>query len=910
MVGLRLTPLPTELFDVAYQDITERVEKRARGRVRRGLGAVRSDLLDNTDLRDVLDSLYSGGLTPANLYREMAQRLSGVDLVTSPISGDLENAGKSVIRIASRDIAKNVDEYLSNRPDFDASRRDVRFDDEDQYLAEEILRGSQIFWHIYERDTIRAIKDEIEDSYLSGDQPDVMARRVEQMVGLSPRQALALRRMRKTIASGPLPVDARERQVEEYAQKLLDDRAKMVARTELNRVANASVISYWSQMMARGSLDRNSVVVRWNTQYDERTCPTCGPLDGVSVAIHASFTPTVAFPPAHPNCRCSLSVASISYAMSEPEVELVKIEKSLKSVARGGARIAAAMTPEERSARTRRGWEKRKRAKKKVAEPKRRGQLRSKVGISVRTQTEAAREKSGVDFLPSDGIDKWPTDQQMKMLEYLKKYSPDFDSYKGKRITRPQQAVDLMKDNLRSLVEELGGVDSDFARKARQWYASGSALCTDMGSSVAKKHPDAVGAAVVAILSPKNDWNNNVGQAAVLTDLWANNEPMTDSDHFQRVFELITSEVASVIEKKSKQLADGRAELEVWKETGYSSSGKTKKTPKAIADREAELEEVEDLIQANTKFLAKIEKSGVKGFTRKYKGTGFRDLPDDMQGWFFRGLIDSQEFVRPDVSPTESADYEIKEGDLALTSPMPVPAEKALRVLRSSARLDSGDMTVEDFQKVLEVEMGNGTKVRSFYMNLYDPFDDEQKAVTIDTHMGSANLLLPLGADQTPIDESIFSQWAGGGTGRAYMLHAEAVRQLADELGVLPRELQSIVWEHQLGRYGGGGGAAKEAYKKRFGKLAIQVVDRIGYEVYRDQFDSRAVPLWRERSALQGSKDPDDKKRLKEVESLLDDVERDIKALLKGRRKKEGEGSYLKEKKRKSSDESDEQMAG
>ena len=315
MVTTRLEPLPTELFDVAYPDIVDRVERRTRGPVRRGLAAVRADLLDEGPVADVIGRLYSGDLSSAVLYRDMSSLLIDLDLPIEPIRDYLERSGKSVMRISGRTVAKNVEAYAERMPGSDAGRRDVIFDENDPYLAEEVMRGSRTYWDMYTRDSIRAIKDEIESSYLDDDaDAGTIARRIALMAGLSPRQSSALRRMRRTLKSGPLPAGTQESQLVAYAQKLADDRAKMTARTELNRVANASVISYWSQMMNRGSLDRNTVVLRWNTRYDERTCSICGPLDGVTTAIHGSFTQTIMAPPAHPNCRCSLKAVDLGFS--------------------------------------------------------------------------------------------------------------------------------------------------------------------------------------------------------------------------------------------------------------------------------------------------------------------------------------------------------------------------------------------------------------------------------------------------------------------------------------------------------------------------------------------------------------------------------------------------------------------
>lgn len=129
MVTTRLDPLPTELFDIDYRSITDRVERRSRGPVSRGLGAVRQDILTNSPVSGVVSSLYNGELTPAVLYRDMSQLLVDLDIPIDPIQDYLERSGRSVMRISGREIARRVENYMLDREGLDYQRRDVIFDE-------------------------------------------------------------------------------------------------------------------------------------------------------------------------------------------------------------------------------------------------------------------------------------------------------------------------------------------------------------------------------------------------------------------------------------------------------------------------------------------------------------------------------------------------------------------------------------------------------------------------------------------------------------------------------------------------------------------------------------------------------------------------------------------------------------
>jgi hypothetical protein len=115
---------------------------------------------------------------------------------------------------------------------------------------------------------------------------------------------------------------------------------------------------------------------------------------------------------------------------------------------------------------------------------------------------------------------------------------------------------------------------------------------------------------------------------------------------------------------------------------------------------------------------------------------------------------------------------------------------QAIRALESGA-----DM------KIISPAMGNQHKVRSFYNNIVAPMTGRD--VTMDTHAVAGGLMLPVGGSHPAVAQNL-----GAGTGSAitgnrgtYALNAEAYLRAADEQGVLPREMQSVVWETVRGLF-------------------------------------------------------------------------------------------------------------
>jgi hypothetical protein len=108
--------------------------------------------------------------------------------------------------------------------------------------------------------------------------------------------------------------------------------------------------------------------------------------------------------------------------------------------------------------------------------------------------------------------------------------------------------------------------------------------------------------------------------------------------------------------------------------------------------------------------------------------------------------------------------------------------------------------------------LGDGHKIRNFYNNIVSP--NAGSDVTIDTHAMAAAHLMPWGASRPEVAYGFgnspqgfpgFLTGAKGGAATGsdglYPLYAEAYRRAADDLGILPRQLQSMTWEGIKGLY-------------------------------------------------------------------------------------------------------------
>ena len=94
----------------------------------------------------------------------------------------------------------------------------------------------------------------------------------------------------------------REQVVQALAPTFGVARAEVIAVTETTRAAAAGV-ELTRQEIAKAGI---AMVRIWRTSNDELTCPVCAPLNGTDETVWAGQYPDG--PPAHPNCRCAMTL--------------------------------------------------------------------------------------------------------------------------------------------------------------------------------------------------------------------------------------------------------------------------------------------------------------------------------------------------------------------------------------------------------------------------------------------------------------------------------------------------------------------------------------------------------------------------------------------------------------------------
>jgi hypothetical protein len=173
-------------------------------------------------------------------------------------------------------------------------------------------------------ETRKAIRQIINRAFVEGIPPRQAAELLRKVVGLHSRDVAAIVNLRKRILDSPggkvyagkTPIRVPEKgmtkaklrqTLSKYADRLRNKRALMIARTETIKGSNEGQNQLWKQAIEAGELPRTVMRV-WITTPDERLCPICEALDGVTAKVFGSFNGQFDGPPAHPNCRCTTGI--------------------------------------------------------------------------------------------------------------------------------------------------------------------------------------------------------------------------------------------------------------------------------------------------------------------------------------------------------------------------------------------------------------------------------------------------------------------------------------------------------------------------------------------------------------------------------------------------------------------------
>lgn len=186
----------------------------------------------------------------------------------------------------------------------------ISFNAVDPFMVEAARRNAARLVVDVSAQTQAAIRTVIVSSFEDGIAPRQAAKLIRGLVGLTERQAESVYRYRQSlIAEGMSPVEATSRALAR-AERLIQLRARTIARTETIAAATAGQLASWRSAMNRGMLPNDAKKV-WITTPDDRLCRFCARMNGQKALLFSTFESSegpLDGPPLHPNCRCAIAL--------------------------------------------------------------------------------------------------------------------------------------------------------------------------------------------------------------------------------------------------------------------------------------------------------------------------------------------------------------------------------------------------------------------------------------------------------------------------------------------------------------------------------------------------------------------------------------------------------------------------
>lgn len=280
----------------ALHEIADRFEPR----VRRAFLEAVERLRGSVTIKQIQEAVESGNVERVLELLGWDEFRSGMRSMTEPLRAAIvESAGVSgaqLVGVVGRDL---VFDMLN--PSSVSFIRQYEFD---------LIGG-------IEQQTRNSIRQVILDAFEEGGHPYQQARDIRMLIGLTERQSNAVSNYWDNLLGTGMNASRAEEMAMRYFGRLLNHRAKTIARTETIRAAGMGREALWKQAVDEGLLDPYATRRSWLITPDDRLCPTCQAIpemnpDGVRL-FEPFQTPNgpEMLEPAHPNCRCSVVLTTI-----------------------------------------------------------------------------------------------------------------------------------------------------------------------------------------------------------------------------------------------------------------------------------------------------------------------------------------------------------------------------------------------------------------------------------------------------------------------------------------------------------------------------------------------------------------------------------------------------------------------
>ena len=315
----------------------------------------------------------------------------------------------------------------------------------------------------------------------------------------------------------------------------------------------------------------------------------------------------------------------------------------------------------------------------------------------------------------------------------------------------PDQRVRMIIDHMKSNIRLLYDTASDAVKRSGTgWYEKAHAIAETAGKRYGIDVRSASG--VIATLSPQKDWNQNIYLAHAVLEI------------------------------------NGKQQDHMWDDK-MAATAQRIWIPKLKKDA-TELQK--------QKFPAKLE--AARKQVEAVQGKKLSELTNSTDKAVWIRTYDEAHSDRTYSDFDTGNPVKTKAGKLAKAAWQSTPAIAAAVESMES----KGDL------KIISEALGEKHKVRSFYNNIAAP-DAPNGDVTVDTHAVGVALLRPLSGKAAAVMQALATSPQGAkppgwqaarqsiltGLKGTYPIYADAYREVANELGILPQQLQAVTWQNK-----------------------------------------------------------------------------------------------------------------
>jgi hypothetical protein len=336
-------------------------------------------------------------------------------------------------------------------------------------------------------------------------------------------------------------------------------------------------------------------------------------------------------------------------------------------------------------------------------------------------------------------------------------------------INQAQEVYDIFiketSDNLKYLTSEF---KPDYRDIATLWYDGANIIAQDFAKTYGVSEEQAAG--IIASLSPQKDWYQNVRLAEMVMMSFKDNPTFT----------------SQMIEKQRSVIKEGeKPKLKAIKKA--EDKYKQNKNKKNLEDLSAKK-------KAHAIYMDKANK--IISMLESFKGKTLNEVPAYVKPYIVR--------LYHEINTTK--DYNVLRPDggvmgVAMNKDGTAKAKVAWGSYTEIGKAVS--IYLDGSQENITRTLGEMHKIRNFYNNIIDPMSKDND-VTMDTHAVAAALLMPLSGNSKEVGQNF-----GTGTSNSgplgikglYYAFAEGYKKAAEDLNLLPRQVQSITWEAIRGMF-------------------------------------------------------------------------------------------------------------